>query len=62
VDFLEICANIYSRTLLVVGKENENMQPANAEFGIKGVKCANLQIYCVWCLCTRVNVSRDITH
>jgi hypothetical protein len=32
------------------------------EIKIKGVKCVNMQIYCVLCFSTRVNVSRDITH
>jgi hypothetical protein len=30
-DFLEICANIYLRKLLVVAEESENIQPGNAE-------------------------------
>jgi hypothetical protein len=53
-DFLEICANICLRKLLVVAKESENIWPGNAELERKGEKRANLM-----CL---VNVSRDITH
>jgi hypothetical protein len=33
-----------------------------AELERTGMKRANVQIYCVLCLFTRVNVSRDITH
>jgi hypothetical protein len=29
-DFLQICANICSRKLLVVAKESKNVQPGNA--------------------------------
>jgi hypothetical protein len=37
-------------------KESENIKPGNAHLARKGVKHANVQIYCVWCLSTRVNV------
>jgi hypothetical protein len=40
----------------------ENIKPGNAELKRKGVKHATVQIYCVWCLSIRVNVSRDLTH
>jgi hypothetical protein len=44
-----------------VQKENENIKPGIVELEI-GVKNSNVQMYCVWCLFTRVNVSRVITH
>jgi hypothetical protein len=53
-------ANTSSRKLLVVAKGSENIQQGNTDIERKGVKWANMQIYCVWCLSTRVNVSRDI--
>jgi hypothetical protein len=34
-DFLEICAHICSRKLLVVAKESKNIQPENAQLGKK---------------------------
>jgi hypothetical protein len=40
--------------VLVVAKEIENVQLGNAMLSRKGVKCANVQIYCVWCPSTRV--------
>jgi hypothetical protein len=44
-DFLEICANICSRKLLVVAKESKNIQPENAQLGKKKwVRCANVHL------------------
>jgi hypothetical protein len=60
-DFLEICANIYSKKLLVVAKESENIQPGDAKLKSKGAKHANVPI-CIWCLYTRVNVPRYDTQ
>jgi hypothetical protein len=47
---------------LVVAKKSDNIQAGNAELELKGVRLADVQIYCVWCVSTRMNVSRDITH
>jgi hypothetical protein len=57
---LEISTNICSRKLLVAAKVSESIQPGNAEIGRKGAKCANVKIYCAWCLFTRVSVSRYV--
>jgi hypothetical protein len=41
---IKIHANIHSRKLLVLAKENGSIQPRNAELNRKGVKCTNVQI------------------
>jgi hypothetical protein len=62
-EFLEICTNICLKKLLAVTKESENIQPGYAELKKKGrLKHATVQICCAWCLSTRINVSRDMTH
>jgi hypothetical protein len=45
-------SNMCLKELLVVAKESENI--------LKGVKHAT-HVNSVWCLSTRVNVSRDVT-
>lgn len=52
-DFLETCANVCLRKLLVVAKQSKNIWK-----GVKHSTCANSML----CLSTKVNVSSDTTH
>jgi hypothetical protein len=55
-------SNYMLKKIIGGGQGNRKYRPGNAELARKAVKHANMQMYCVWCLSTRVNVSRDMTH
>jgi predicted branched-subunit amino acid permease len=54
-------ADVCLSRITKVAKESENIRPEDAELERKWMKHTNVQIYCVWCLSTTVNVSRGIT-